>query len=166
MDWFLDKLNSILNSLDNLFDDFFEETYSRRYFTDRDFREAWEELEEFIRVGKFSERLGRNTFGEGFTRGFTEKAKQSGKEKTHENKGYKIKIKHGDSILEEDYNNLGVSLGASLEDVKRSYKKLLKKYHPDNYPDDSEKQKLATEITKKLNISYQRIKQYKQNNKI
>ncbi len=153
MDWFFDRINSILKSLDNLFDDFFEDSYSTRYFRDRDFREAWEELDEFIKFGKFSERrtfserLGQNAF-----------KGSSGK--------HKIKINYGVGGLREDYSNLGVPPEASMEDIKKSYKKLLKKYHPDNYPEGSEKQKLATEITKKLNISYQRIKEYKQNNKI
>ncbi len=168
MDWFFDRLNSILKSLDNLFDDFFEDTYTTRYFRDRDFRDAWEELDEFIRLGRFSEResfserLGRSAFRENSTR------EKQNKEKKNQSKtkGYKIKINYGVDNLKEDYNNLEVTTGASMEDVKKSYKKLLKKYHPDNYPEGSEQQKIATEITKKLNISYQRIKQFNQGNKI
>ncbi len=166
MDWFLDRINFILKSLDGLFEDIFEEPYGRLYLRDRDFREAWEELDEFIRLGRFSqredfaERLGRNAFKSHF-------ADSKGEEKNSRgSKTHRIKINYGEIDLREDYNNLGVSAGASMEDVKKSYKKLLKKYHPDNYPEGSEQQKLATEITKKLNLSYQRIKQHTQNNKI
>lgn len=63
--------------------------------------------------------------------------------------------------LREDYANLEVSPGASFEQVKRSYKKMLRRYHPDRHSMDPEKLKLATEITTKINESYSRIKSYK-----
>lgn len=60
--------------------------------------------------------------------------------------------------LREDYANLEVSFGASFEQVKQSYKKMLRRYHPDRHSMDPEKLKLATEITMKINESYNRIK--------
>lgn len=60
--------------------------------------------------------------------------------------------------LAQDYTNLEVDYNAPLESVSKSYKRLIKKYHPDNFPENSEQHQLATEITKKLNNSYQRIK--------
>lgn len=67
--------------------------------------------------------------------------------------------------LREDYANLEVSPGASFEQVKRSYKKMLRRYHPDRHSMDPEKLKLATEITTKINESYSRIKSRDQRSK-
>lgn len=67
--------------------------------------------------------------------------------------------------LRQDYANLEVSFGAPFEEVKRSYKKLLRRYHPDRHSSDPEKLKLATEITTKINESYNRIKIFKQSHR-
>lgn len=62
--------------------------------------------------------------------------------------------------LRQDYTNLGVPFGAPMEKVKSAYKKLLMQYHPDKNADNPEKLRIATEITQKINISYQRIEKY------
>jgi hypothetical protein len=62
--------------------------------------------------------------------------------------------------LREDYAILEVPFGAPFEQVRRSYKKMLRRYHPDRHSSDPEKLKLATEITTKINESYNRIKSY------
>ncbi len=59
--------------------------------------------------------------------------------------------------LRQDYANLEVPFGAPFEQVKKSYRRLLAAYHPDRNAGDAEKLRLATEITKKINVSYQRI---------
>jgi len=60
--------------------------------------------------------------------------------------------------LRRDYANLEVAFGAPLSEVTRAYKKLLKRYHPDKFAADPEKQQVATEITLKINSSYQNIR--------
>ncbi len=133
MDNLFDRLNGIFESLDRLFDNMFE--HSRRdSFYDPDFKDAWIELEDYIKKRK-------------------PQFHSSGRSRQSENL-HTTGFEH----LRQDYKNLEVDFGASQEDIRRSYKKLMKKYHPDNYPEDSEKHKLATEITKKLNSSYQKIK--------
>jgi len=51
-----------------------------------------------------------------------------------------------------------VPFGAEMEEVKRSYKSLVLRYHPDRFAADPEKQKVALEITKKINQSFERIR--------
>ena len=132
MDKFFNRLNGIFDSLDRLFDDLFHET-ERDSFYDPDFKNAWIELEQYL-SGRKSSFKNFNNFKK--------------RDKVYRNTEY----------LAEDYANLKVNYDAPLESVTKSYKRLMKKYHPDNFPENSEQHKLATEITKKLNNSYQRIK--------
>ena len=131
MDWLFDKLGVVLKSLDSLLDDVLGKGPAGR--KDADYREAWEELEEYLRTGKSRvqpEQEYRRRPGE----------------------------RSSSPSLAQDYANLELKLGASFENVRSSYKRLLKKYHPDRFANDPEKQKLATEITQKLNQSYQSIR--------
>ena len=63
-----------------------------------------------------------------------------------------------DESLRGDYANLEVPFGADIEEVKRSYKSLVLRYHPDRFAADPEKQGIALEITKKINQSFERIR--------
>lgn len=65
-----------------------------------------------------------------------------------------------DSTLKQDFKNLGVDVGAPYEVVKKSYKNLLRQYHPDKYANDPGKIKFATEYTTRINASFLRIKKY------
>ena len=51
----------------------------------------------------------------------------------------------------EYYANLELPLGASYDEIKKAYRELLRRYHPDRHTQDPEKAKLADEITKRLN---------------
>jgi DnaJ-class molecular chaperone len=62
-----------------------------------------------------------------------------------------------DEALRRDYATLEVSFAAPLSEVRRSYKRLLHKYHPDRFSGDAEKQALATEVTQRLNAAFRRI---------
>lgn len=64
----------------------------------------------------------------------------------------------GDENLRRDYANLEVPFGADIEEVKRSYKTLILRYHPDKHAGDPEKQRIALEISKKINESFERIR--------
>ena len=63
-----------------------------------------------------------------------------------------------DESVRRDYANLEVPFGADIEDVRRSYKSLVLRYHPDRFAADPEKQAIALEITKKINESFERIR--------
>lgn len=54
------------------------------------------------------------------------------------------------------YKVLGVSEGASQEEIRAAYLKLVKKYHPDKYVDNPLKE-LATEKLKEINEAYEML---------
>ena len=104
-------------------------------FRDPDLKEAWEELDDYMRTGKSS-------------------TSSSSRQRTSTKK----EQRPPDPGLRQDYVNLEVPFGADVEVVKKSYKSLMMKYHPDKYAGNPEKQKVALEITKKINESFERIR--------
>lgn len=56
-----------------------------------------------------------------------------------------------DSPAERYYANLELAPGASFEDIRAAYRRLLRKYHPDKHDRDPEKSRIAEEISKRLN---------------
>lgn len=59
--------------------------------------------------------------------------------------------------LEESYQVLGLKPGATLQEVRRSYRELLKFFHPDRHQASPGLLRKATEETKKLNLAYERL---------
>ena len=57
-------------------------------------------------------------------------------------------------MIEDPYKVLGVSPDASDEDIKRAYRRLAKKYHPDLNPGDKE----AARRMQEVNAAYEQIK--------
>ena len=57
-------------------------------------------------------------------------------------------------MIDDPYKILGVSPDASDEEIKRAYRALAKKYHPDLNPGD----KAAAEQMQKVNAAYEQIK--------
>ena len=139
MDGFIDRLAELLKSL---FGSEERSTASQRPI-DPDVQAAWEELDEYMRTGSSGAR-GHSTSGG-----------SAGAGGAH---GGATSPRRVDESLRKDYANLEVPFGASAEEVRASYKRLMLKYHPDKYPGDSEKQKLALEIAKKINQSFERIR--------
>lgn len=52
------------------------------------------------------------------------------------------------------YGVLELPYGASFEEIKVAYKRLIKQYHPDRFHNDPEKHKAAVEISQKLNVAF------------
>jgi len=99
-------------------------------YADPDLQEAWEELDDYMRTGTEKERP-------------REQAQAR---------------KPADETLRQDYANLEVPFGADIETVRASYKRLIMRYHPDKQAGAPEKQRVALEITKKINESFERIR--------
>lgn len=57
-------------------------------------------------------------------------------------------------MIDDPYQVLGVSRDASDEDIKRAYRQLAKKYHPDRNPGDAE----AAKKMQQINTAYEQIK--------
>lgn len=57
-------------------------------------------------------------------------------------------------MIEDPYKILGVSPNASDEEIKRAYRALAKKYHPDRNPGDAE----AAKKMQQVNAAYEQIK--------
>ncbi|MEE8441584.1 MAG: J domain-containing protein [Spirochaetia bacterium] len=105
------------------------------YRDDPDMREAWEELENYMRERDPSaEDAADASFGSEST-GVPES-------------------------LRKDFRNLEVPFGAPFTDVRRSYKRLMTAFHPDRHSADQDRYRTATEVTKKLNQSLQRIQSH------
>ena len=150
MDGFIDRLAELWKSLFGSADhqesgaghgDFDDEQTSRPGSRDPDFQAAWEELDEYMRTGRESGRQARDRGGS----------------RTQDRGGYRAP-RPVDESLRQDYANLEVPFGADIDVVRTSYKRLMMKYHPDKHAGNPEKQKMALEISKKINESFERIR--------
>ncbi|MBN2553872.1 MAG: J domain-containing protein [Spirochaetales bacterium] len=138
MDWFFDRLGDLLVSLRDLGRR--GGASGSRYYDagDPDMRRAIEELDEYLESGGFES--GRPAAGGAGA--YEAGARQHGSAR---------------EALRPDYATLEVSFGSPLAEVRKSYKRLLHKYHPDRFSGDAEKQALANEVTQRLNEAFDRI---------
>lgn len=60
--------------------------------------------------------------------------------------------------IEGWYRTLEVSAEADFATVRKSYRRLLAKYHPDKYAGDPDKYAAATEVARKITMAYNGLK--------
>jgi DnaJ-domain-containing protein 1 len=105
---------------------------------DPDLDAAYEELNDFLRGGaSASSDTGREAAGE---------------------KREKERPVPGE--IREDFTELGLAPGATAEECKAAYKKLLKIHHPDRHADHPGNMKKATEKTARINSAYRRLEKW------
>ncbi len=147
--------------MDNFFDDLGEFvksvfdgsifTSSNKTYTDPDMQEAMDELDDYLNEGK--EKTNR-------TRSNTQSSSNNRNYNNYKQRKTYARTNSELEKLKEDFANLEVPFGSPLPKVKKSYRKLLRQYHPDKHANDPEKLKIATEIAKKINVSFQKIESY------
>ena len=57
------------------------------------------------------------------------------------------------------YANLEVPYGSDLDLVRQSWRRLVKKYHPDRHGSDPERRRVATELTAELTRAYRELEE-------
>jgi hypothetical protein len=68
-------------------------------------------------------------------------------------------FKPGQSVAPEAYSTLGVSADASVEDIKKAYRSLVRRHHPDAHSERSEREKAqAAEQFLLVQQAYERIR--------
>ena len=134
---------------------------------DRDFQDAYAELDEFLQSGRNRDSRDGKTNDSGSTRsgGSTRFGDRSGT--TYDRSWEDFFKKTGDSAhrfrmppetLRQDYSRLEVPFGSSFEEVRISYRTLMRRHHPDLHSSDPSRHAEATRTAQDLNLSYQRIK--------
>lgn len=58
------------------------------------------------------------------------------------------------------YGNLELPVGASAEDVKRAYRRLVRRYHPDRHARDPGRVAVATQLSQELREAYEGLLDY------
>ena len=62
-----------------------------------------------------------------------------------------------DPVIASYYANLELPYGAGLDTVRRTWRRLVKKYHPDLHSADEQKKRTATELVQGLNSAYEEL---------
>jgi DnaJ-domain-containing protein 1 len=87
-------------------------------------------------------------------------SEQAGPGSTRATGGAQARKPASDDELRRAYTALEVPLGSDFATVRKSYRTLMRKYHPDRHAGSPEKQKAATELAQKLSAAYQLIEQH------
>jgi DnaJ-domain-containing protein 1 len=66
----------------------------------------------------------------------------------------------GDDAIRKAYAALEVSPGSDFETVRRSYRRMMRKYHPDLHAGSVDKQRAATDLTQRLTEAYKTLERH------
>ena len=66
----------------------------------------------------------------------------------------------GDDAIRKAYAALEVPAGSDFETVKKSYRRLMRKYHPDLHTGAPEKARAATDLTQRLTQAYKTLEKH------
>ncbi len=63
-------------------------------------------------------------------------------------------------LYRASYRHLEISPGSSWQEVRRAYKGLVKKWHPDHFHNDAKTQSIAAEKIKEINCAFDLLLQH------
>jgi len=66
----------------------------------------------------------------------------------------------GDDAIRKAYAALEVPAGSDFETVRKSYRRLMRKYHPDLHGGTPEKSRAATDLTQRLTQAYKTLEKH------
>ena len=66
----------------------------------------------------------------------------------------------GDDAIRKAYASLEVPAGSDFETVRKSYRRLMRKYHPDLHGGTPEKARAATDLTQRLTQAYKTLEKH------
>jgi DnaJ-domain-containing protein 1 len=133
----------------------------RQSFGDPDVEAAFEELDDFLGGGEKSGTFGSGRPGGGFNGAFNEAA-AGGSGRTTGPRCDSPGRQGPPEALRRDFAELGLPFGASPEECKAAYKKLLKLHHPDRHAGHPGNMQKATEKSARLNAAFDRIERWRQ----
>jgi DnaJ-domain-containing protein 1 len=108
----------------------------------------WAEVEEAMRGSKRYRRTGQRTTGSyqragaGYGTGTARRAAAAGR----------------DPRLAQLYTQLECTYGSDLTAVRKAYRAMMRKYHPDMHSGRPEKQRVATDLSQRLTSTYNELK--------
>jgi hypothetical protein len=133
---FFSRLGSVISSYLN---DAYEQPSRVFRNTDPDLNAAYDELDDFLN---------------------RREPRSSGGKRPSEDARYS-RVTLPPEELRPDFTCLGVPFGASVDDCKTAYKKLLKIHHPDRHAGHEGNFRKATERSAKINAAYDRIEKWR-----
>lgn len=102
-------------------------------------------------MGRITEFENRGGFGAAFKRGMERfRLEQERLRREMQNQHPVSRL----SEIRQAYARLELPFGSDLDTVRRSYRRLMRRYHPDRHVADPERERVATEIAQKLTVSY------------
>ncbi|MHB9292986.1 putative Co-chaperone protein DjlA [Hollandina sp. SP2] len=162
----IDRLGDVIRSyLNDEADEPWEKSFQSQWqspgqsWEDPDMKSAFEELDEYLQRKPRNEERASFDTGNFRTRNTAWDASASAF-KRHE------PASAVPESLRQDFAELGVPMGASAEDCKAAYKKLLKIHHPDRHAGHPGNMKKATEKSARLNTAFDRIERWRQTGKV
>jgi DnaJ-domain-containing protein 1 len=146
-----DRLGDVIKSYLHDEDAKIFKEYKRPPHSDPDLDAAFEELNDYLNRDRADSRNGQSSAD---SRASANAQAQSGNER-----GWP-QPRAVPPELQACFAELGVPIGASQEECKEAYKKLLKIHHPDRHATHDGNFKKATEKTARLTVAYDRISQW------
>ena len=109
------------------------------------------------RVAEFEDRGGFKTVLDDFLEGREPELGPAPDEEPEPDRNWTPPRSEDEKTIRDYYANLEVPYGADKESVKKSYRRLMKKYHPDRFSESPKMQKLATELSQELTRAYREV---------